>query len=124
MRIKTATLDEIYRHFGTKTGDLILNDQQRHFILWDGDIPVGYTAIRPFKGYYKSQANFVKPEYRRRGYFSYMLWCMMDKFSDKPIKADCLETSYGIYLRLGFKLVKTKRFKDGCMYSVIWEGAP
>lgn len=124
MRIAQATLDEVYEHFGRKTGDLILNEEQAHFILWEGETPIGYTAIRPFKGYYKSQANYVKPEYRRKGYFSFMLWCMMDKFRDKPIKADCLESSYGIYRRLGFRLVKVKHFKGGNMYSVEWEGTP
>ena len=121
MRVKRATLGEIYEHFGTKTGDLILNEHQHHYICWIDDVPVGYTAIREFKGYYKSQANFVREEYRRRGIFSFMLWCMMDKYNDKPIKADCLESSYRIYFRLGFHLVKVKPFKHGNMYCVVWE---
>lgn len=121
MTVKRATLREIYRLFGRKTGDLILNEEQRHYICWDGDVAVGYTAIREFPGYYKSQANFVREQYRRRGIFTYMLWCMMDKYRDKPIKADCLESSVRIYLKLGFELKAVKNCKAFTLYKVEYD---
>ena len=123
MKVKRAKLTDIYELFGTNTGNLILNEKQQHYICWEGDEPLGYTAIREFRGYYKSQANFVREEYRRRGIFTFMLWCMMDQYTDKPIKADCLKTSIGVYLRLGFHVVGLKQYQGGYMYCVEWEKA-
>jgi len=62
----------------------------------------------------KFKSNYTFPEYRGNGYFTQLLNYVAFKYivEGKKITADCLDTSYGIYKKLGFTLVKEVQYKD------------
>lgn len=68
------------------------------------------------KYYYKMHCNYTFPEYRKKGYFTELLKYILKIYNDKTIKADCLESSYKIYEKLGFKKKNEKQFKKFKIY--------
>lgn len=61
--------------------------------------------------------NYTLPEYRREGFFTEMLYYLMNKY-DCKIDAYCTEASKGIYLNEGFNLKKKYERKYQDIYWV------
>ena len=77
---------------------------------------VSIINITENKYYYKLHCNYTLPEYRGKGYFTELLKYILNIYYDKTLKADCLESSYKIYAKLGFNQKKEKQFKKFKIY--------
>ncbi len=63
-------------------------------------------------------SNYTYPEHRNRGYMRQLLEAMIMNIipQDVIIDARCLETSWRIYQKLGFKLLEKKQYKTFDIY--------
>lgn len=63
-------------------------------------------------------SNYTFPQHRHKGYMRELLKAMLTDIIpyDIPLDARCLETSWRIYISLGFKLLEIKKYKTFDIY--------
>jgi hypothetical protein len=101
-----------------KREPLIIRPQDDFFALSiDGEM-VSMLSLSIKGERAKIKANYTRPEFRRRGYFSRLLAFVVSAYRDSELTADCLDASLGAYLAAGFSVQSRKAFKLGVITRV------
>lgn len=79
---------------------------------------ISIASYKIVKNVVHFKSNFTIPSERRKGYMSFLLKYIIDSNNFKEMKTYCLESSYKIYLKLGFKLEKIVKHKYFDTYIV------
>ena len=93
------------------TYGVIKKDKGKYYGLFKDGKLVAFLNIWQLGKAYKLDCNYTLPEYRGNGYFTELLQYVVDLYSDYTLKADCLDSSYPIYEKLGFIKTNEKQFK-------------
>ena len=96
---------------------LILKREYKYFALIDNVRIVSVLAVKETDKI-KLHCNYTLPLLRGKGYFTQLLQCIIDKYKEFDITADCLEASRDIYLKCGFTLIAVKEYKHFTVYKV------
>ena len=108
--IKEITYNDI-KDIKIDTYGVIKKDKGKYYGLFINDKLVAFLNIWRFNKWFKLDCNYTLPEYRGNGYFTTLLKYVIELYKNYPLRADCLDSSYPIYEKLGFNKVNEKQFK-------------
>jgi hypothetical protein len=118
MEIREIKYAEIKEIFGKLDSNLITNPKARYLTLFINNKPISLCGVLKNHKGVKIQTNYTFPKERGNGYFGYLLKDIIAKY-DCNIFADCLDASFGVYLKYGFELLKIKEFKKFKIYYMV-----
>jgi predicted GNAT family acetyltransferase len=105
--------------FRSDTYGVEFKDNGLWFGLYDQDNLVSVANVITIGKKHRLKSNFTDPSRRGRGYFTTLLaWIVNERYAGKPLEADCLQSSYRIYEKLGFTVLEVKNYKKFDIYKV------
>lgn len=98
---------------------LNLDSSNEYFILKKDNEIICFASYKKIKNCYHIKSNYTFEKYRKKGYMTKLLNFIVNvKLKGENIKVYCLQSSYKIYLKLGFELLEVKNHKYFDTYIV------
>lgn len=117
--IEKITVQDAHLLFPDYDKRFILKEHYDIYALIEKNIPVSCLCVA-LEGrlYAKIHAAYTPKEYRKHGYFKKLLSNILTMYPDKIFKADCLPSSFGIFIDCGFVFLRKKHCKGYTLYKV------